>query len=326
MGLFRVVAFLASSIVLLLAPQDRSAAQTYPSRSVQLIVAYSAGGTGDFVARAISDRLGAALGQSVVVENRGGASGSIGAQAVVHAAPDGHTLLVGQTAEVAINPHWIKGIAYQPDRDLMPIALAAVVPLAMVVPNSAPYSTMKDFVTAMKAKPKITFASAGTGTPGHFAAELLKLKFNSNMTHVPYRGAGPALNDLIGGHVDFYFPGFPAVVPHMNTGKLKMLALSSATRSPAAPDVPTIAEATGLADYDFTLWVGFFAPRGTPEPVIARLNKEINAVISQPEVKKRLQDAGAIVTPLSVAEVTAFARRESAKYLKVIQETGVTAQ
>jgi tripartite-type tricarboxylate transporter receptor subunit TctC len=143
---------------------------------------------------------------------------------------------------------------------------------------------------------------------------------------VPYKGAGPALNDLIGSHVEFYFSGFPAAAPHVKGGKLKLLALSSAKRSPAAPDVPTVAEVTGIKDYDFTLWAGFFAPRGTPQPIIDRLNKEINAVLAQPDIKARLEAAGAVVTPMSVAEFKVFVRDESAKYLNVIKETGVTSQ
>jgi tripartite-type tricarboxylate transporter receptor subunit TctC len=303
-----------------------ASSQIYPSRPIQVIVAYAAGGTGDIVARSISDRLGAVLGQSVVVENRAGASGSIGAHSVTTAAPDGYTLLVGQTGEIAVNQHWLKGLNYDPDKDLLPIALAAVVPLALVVPAKAPYSTLPEFLAALKAKPKMTFASAGIGTPGHFAGELLKLKFDENLTHVPYKGAGPALNDLIGNHVDFYFPGFPAAVPHVKGGTLKMLALSSAKRSPAAPDIPTVAEITGNLDYDFTLWAGFFAPRGTSQPIIDKLNKEINAVLAEPDVKQRLETAGAVVTPMSVAQFKEFVKSESAKYLRVIKQTGVTAQ
>jgi tripartite-type tricarboxylate transporter receptor subunit TctC len=172
----------------------------------------------------------------------------------------------------------------------------------------------------------MTFASAGIGTPGHFAGELLKLQFDENLTHVPYKGAGPALNDLIGNHVDFYFPGFPAAAPHVKAGTLKILALSSAARSPAAPDIPTVAELTGNKDYDFTLWAGFFAPRGTPQAIIDRLNKEINQVIQDPDVKARLEAAGAVVTPMSVGQFKDFVQNESAKYLRVIKQTGVTAQ
>src|SRR6476619_2790707 len=300
--------------------------QAYPNRTIQLIVAYAAGGTGDIVARSISDKLGAVLGQTVVVENRAGASGAIGAHSVTTAAPDGYTLLVGQTGEIAVNQHWLKGLNYDPDKDLVPIALAAVVPLALVVPSKAPYSTLPEFLAALKAKPKMTFASAGIGTPGHFAGELLKLQFDENLTHVPYKGAGPALNDLIGNHVDFYFPGFPAAAPHVKGGNLKMLAISAGERSPVAPDVPTVAEVTGIKDYDFTLWAGFFATRGTTQPVIDRLNEEINKVVEDPDVKARLEAAGAVVTPMTVAQFKYFVQNESAKYLRVIKQTGVTSQ
>jgi tripartite-type tricarboxylate transporter receptor subunit TctC len=303
-----------------------ASAQTYPTRSIQMIVAYSPGGTGDFVARTLQDKLSAALGQTVVVENRAGASGAIGAHAVTTAAPDGYTLLVGQTGEISINQHWLKGLNYDPDKELEPIALAAIVPLALVVPAKAQYSTLQEFLAALKDKPKSTFASAGTGTPGFFAGEVLKQRFDSNLTHVPYKGAGPALTDVIGNHVDFYFSGFPAAAPHVKAGNLKMLALSSASRSPSAPDVPTVAEVTGLKDYDFTLWAGFFAPKGTPQPIIDRLNKEINAVLAQPEIKARLETAGAIVQPMSVAQMKQFVQTESRKYLQVIRESGASPQ
>jgi tripartite-type tricarboxylate transporter receptor subunit TctC len=318
------VGMLAAAVIMAAVVPGRS--QAYPSRTIQLIVAYAAGGTGDIVARSISDRLSAALGQAVVVENRAGASGAIGAHSVATAAPDGYTLLVGQTGEVAVNQHWLKGLNYDPDKDLVPIALAAVVPLALVVPVKAPYSTLPEFLEALKARPKMTFASAGIGTPGHFAGELLKSQFDDNLAHVPYKGAGPALNDLIGNHVDFYFPGFPAAAPHVKGGTVKMLALSSAKRSPAAPDVPTVAEVTGIKDYDFTLWAGIFAPRGTPQAVIDRLNKEINKVIEDPDVKARLEAAGAVVAPMSVTQFKDFVQNESAKYLRVIKQTGVTSQ
>jgi len=301
-------------------------AQQYPARPIRLIVPFAAGGPTDILARLFGQHMGQTLGQQFVVENITGAGGSIGAARVAQAAPDGYTLLLGQTGEISINQHWLKGLNYDPDKELEPVALAAVVPLALVVPAKAPYSTIQDFLAALKLKPKLTFASAGTGTPGFFAGELLKQRFDSNLTHVPYKGAGPALTDVIGSHVDFYFPGFPAAVPHVQAGNLKMLALSSATRSPTAPNVPTVAEVTGLKDYDFTLWAGFFAPRGTPQPIIDRLNKEINTILADPGIKARLESAGAIVRPMSVPEVKQFVQDESQKYLRVIQETGTSEQ
>jgi tripartite-type tricarboxylate transporter receptor subunit TctC len=299
-----------------------AAAQTYPSRNVHLIVAYAPGGTGDIVARLISDRLATALGQSVVVENRAGASGAIGTQSVVAAPPDGHTLLLGQTAEVAINQSWIKGLTYDPDKDLQPIALATIVPLALVIHSAAPYATLPEMIKA-SARKELAFASSGTGTPGHFAGELLKLRTKSGMTHVPYKGAGPALNDLLGEHVDFFFSGFPAAMAQVKAGKLKLLAVSTARRSPAAPDVPTVSEAAGIADFDLSLWQGIFAPRGTPSDVVARLNAEINKIVTQPDFRARLRDEGADVTPLTVEQTAAFVKGESAKYLQIIQQSGV---
>ena len=298
-------------------------AQSFPSRPIHLIVAYAPGGTGDVVARIIADKLGPALGQTVVVENRAGASGAIGATAVVNSAPDGHTLLVGQTAEIAVNQYWIKGLTYDP-KDLQPVALATVVPLALTVPGKAPYASMAEFFKAMKESGKqFSFASAGTGTPGHLAGEYLSARLPGKLVHVPYKGAGPALNDIIGGHVDMYFPGFPPVMPMMKAGTVKVLAVSSAKRADAAPDIPTVAETTGFADFDFTLWQGFFAPKGTPKEVTARLNAEINKILADPETKQKLLDAGANVVPQSTEQFAEFVAAESAKYERIIRETGV---
>ena len=303
-----------------------ASAQPFPSKPVHLVVAYAPGGTGDVVARLIAEKLTVALGQSVVVENRAGATGAIGAQAVLNAAPDGHTLLVGQTGEVVVNQYWIKGLTYNPN-DLIPVAMATNVPLALVVPAKAPYATMEELVKYLTADGKpLSFASAGTGTPGHLAGEYLSAKMPGKLTHIPYKGAGPALNDIIGGHVDMYFPGFPAAMPLLKSGTVKVLAVSSAKRSQAAPDLPTVAEATGFADFDFTLWQGFFAPRGTPSDVIARLNSEINKILREPETRQKLFDAGANVVPQTTEEFVAFVKAESEKYERIIRLTGVKAE
>jgi len=294
--------------------------ESFPTHALHLVVAYAAGGTGDIVARLLADKLALALGQNVVVENRAGASGAIGTHSVVSAAPDGHTLLLGQPAEVAINQHWIKGLTYDPDTDLQPVALATIVPLALVIPANAPYATVAEMLSAAKTHP-LAFASAGTGTPGHFAGELVKLRSGGNMTHVPYKGAAPALNDLLGAHVDFFFSGFPAAIAQVKDGTLKLLAVSTAKRSPAAPDVPTVAEATGFADFDISLWQGTFAPRATPKDVVSRLNAEINNILTQPEISTRLRDDGANVNPMPVDQFSAFVKAESAKYLAIIEQS-----
>jgi tripartite-type tricarboxylate transporter receptor subunit TctC len=291
----------------------------FPSRPIHLIVNFAAGGTGDIVARLVGNRLSSVLGQSVVVENRPGAGGTLGARDVVNAEPDGYMLTVAQTPEIAINPFFMKGAGYDPRKDLQALALAGVVPLALVVPASAPYSTMTEFVNFLRTTDRpVTFASAGIGTPGHLAGELMRLKLNSKLTHVPYKGAAPALNDVVGGHVDFYFPGFPAAVPLMQGGKVKLLAVSTGKRSSAAPEIPTVAEASGIADFDFSLWVGFFGPRALPADVAKRLNAAINQILLEPEMKARLQNDGAEVSALSMDEFAGFVRGEIAKYQSII--------
>jgi len=315
-------AVVAAALAVVASPAE---AQTYPSRNIRMIVPYAAGGTGDIVARLISDKLAAVLGQSVVIENRPGASGAVGTQSVVTAAPDGYTLLVGQTGEIAINPHWGKGTGYDPEKDLQPVALATIVPLALVVPGKASYSTVPEMLKISQDR-GLSFASAGLGTPGHFAGELLRLKGKGKITHVPYKGAGPALNDLLGGHVDLFFSGFPAAVPHVKAGSLKLLAVSSGKRSAAAPDVPTVAEASGIAGFDITLWQGFFAPKGTPKEIVARLHTEINKILVQPDTKARLLEAGADVAPMSADQFAAFVKAESEKFAELIRVGGIKAE
>jgi tripartite-type tricarboxylate transporter receptor subunit TctC len=192
-----------------------------------------------------------------------------------------------------------------------------------VVPKDAPYATVPDLLKAAQSPKGLLFASAGTGTPGHFAGEVLKRESRGNMTHVPYKGAAPALADLLGSHVDFYFPGTPAALPYVKAGQMKMLAVSTARRTATAPDVPTVVEATGIKDFDFSLWGGFFAPRGTPDDVVATLNGAINEALALLDIKQRMADAGADIMPMSVAEFTAFMQAESAKYARIIRETGI---
>jgi len=293
--------------------------QAYPSRPIRLIVNFPPGGTGDIIGRIVAGQLAIELNQSIVVENRPGAGGTIGARDVVNADPDGYTLTVGQTPEIAVNPYFMKDVGYDPLKDLQPIALAGVVPLALVVPPNSPFSTVAQWVAALRANQPLTFASAGIGTPGHLAGELLKLKLDSKLVHVPYKGAGPALIDVAGGQVDFYFPGYPGAVPLVQSGKVKMLAISTANRSPLSPDTPTVAEATEIPDFDFTLWAGFFGPRALPMDIATRLNIAINKVIAEPDIKARLQQTGAAVAPLSINQFTAFVRGEIDRYQTIIK-------
>ncbi len=294
--------------------------QSYPSRPIHLIVSFPPGGTGDIIGRIIAGQLSIELGQSVVVENRSGAGGTIGARDVVNAQPDGYTLTVGQTPEIAINPYFMKDVGYDAMRDLQPIALAGVVPLALVVPPNSPYSTAAQWLAALRANQPLTYASAGIGTPGHLTGELLRLKIDSKLVHVPYKGAGPALTDVAGGQVDFYFPGYPGAVPLMQSGKIKMLAVSTAKRSPMAPDMPTVAEVTGMSNFDFTLWAGFFGPRALPMDIATRLNTAINKVMLEPDIKSRLEATGAAVSALSIDQFTAFVRADVERYKGIIKD------
>jgi tripartite-type tricarboxylate transporter receptor subunit TctC len=317
---------LAATGALLIAATVPAAAQSYPTRPVEMIVGYAPGGAGDVVARYIAEKLTASLGKQVVVDNRPGASGAIAARMVARAEPDGHTLLVGQSAEIAINQHFIPNLGYDAAKDLQSVAFAGSFPLGLVVQAAAPYTDLKSMLDAARTKTDgMTFASAGNGTPGHLAGELLKVRTGTNLTHVPYKGGGPALTDVIGGHVDFFFSGLPGALPQIKAGTLKALAVSTAKRSPGAPDIPTLAE-SDIADFDISLWVGFFAPHGTPEDVVTRLNTEINQILASPDMKTRLQGQGLDVTPMSVEQTTAFVTSEIEKYGRIIKETGAKAE
>lgn len=319
-------AIVAASLLWISATVATAWPQAYPTRPIHLIVNFAPGGTGDIIGRIIGNQLGAELGQAVVVENCTGAGGTIGARDLVNAPADGYTLMVGQTPEIAINPYFMKNAGYDLLKDLQPIALGGVVPLALVVPPNSPFTNAAEWVAALRSNQALTFASAGIGTPGHLSGELLRLKLDSKLIHVPYKGAGPALNDVAGGQVDFYFPGYPGAVPLMQAGRVRMLAVSTAKRSALAPDMPSVAEVTGIADFDFTLWAGFFGPRALPAELAARLNAAINKIILEPEIKARLQATGAELSALSIDQFSAFVRADIKRYQAIIKEGDLTPE
>jgi tripartite-type tricarboxylate transporter receptor subunit TctC len=295
-------------------PTLRSYAQKYPNGPVALVVGNPAGGAGDIVAHAISEKLALALGQPVNIEYRPGASGGLGAGGVARAAPDGRTLLLGQTTEIVINRALAREIGYDPESDFQPVTLLAVMPLALIVPSNATYSTVEELVKASRSSPRgLSFASTGAGTPGHLAGELLRIRTNGRFTHVPFDGGAQALNAVLSNRVDFHFQALPTAMPDVRTNKLKILALSSARRSRAVPNVPTIEE-SGIKDFDVTLWAGIFAPRRTPNEIIGKLSREIDQILVQPDVKTSLTGAGAEVRPMSTAEFTSFVRSEANRY------------
>jgi ACS family glucarate transporter-like MFS transporter len=263
-------------------------AQTYPERPVHLVVAFPPGGVGDIVAHVISDKLSVSLGQPVTVENRPGKTGAIGTRSVARAVPDGYTLLVGQTTEIIVNRVLFGDLGYDPDKDLRPVALITESPLGLAVLSSAPYATVNDVLDAARANPRgLLFGSGGPGTPGHLAGELLRYRTKARLTHVPFEGGGPALDGLLNGRVDFYFPVLITAMPRITVGQLKLVAVISQKRAPVLPNVPTLAEA-GVKDINVSHWAGIFAPGATPPDIVARLNKVANEVLAQDEVRQQL--------------------------------------
>jgi tripartite-type tricarboxylate transporter receptor subunit TctC len=307
-------AILAMTCAIVGATTTPGRAQDYSIGPIALVVGNPAGGAGDIVASAISEKLAQALGQPVKIEYRPGASGALGARSVAHAGPDGRTLLLGQTTEIVINRALAREIGYDPESDFLPVALLAVMPLALIVPKNAPYSTIDELVKASRSSSRgLSFASTGAGTPGHLAGELLRIRTGARLTHVPFDGGAQALNAVLTNRVDFHFQALPTAMPEVQAGKLKILALSSARRSPAVPDVPTV-EQSRIKDFDVSLWAGIFVPSRTPNGIVTRLNREIDGVLAQPDTKETLTRAGAELRPMSAIEFLAFVRSEADRY------------
>ena len=303
-----------------------SAEVAYPTRPIRLIVPFAPGGTTDVLARIIGERVQQALGQPIVIENRGGAGGNIGADAVAKAPPDGYTLLMGTVGTHAINPSLYPKMPFDPLTDLAPVAFAAAVPNIMEVsPKSVKATSVQEFIAEAKKSGQFSMASSGIGSSIHLTGELFKQVTGVEMTHVPYRGAGPALNDLMGGQVQVMFDNLPSSIQHVRAGTLRALAVSSANRAPALPDVPTLAE-SGLAGFEATSWFALFAPKGTPADIVAKLNDQVRKALSTPEVKKRVEDLGAEIRLLSPDELMAYVRQEHDKWGKVVKSSGATAE
>ena len=294
--------------------------QTYPTRPVHLIVGFPAGGPQDIVMRLIGQWLSERLGQSFVIENRPDASGNVGAEAVVRAAPDGYTLL-SVSSPNAINATLYKNLNFNFIRDISPVASIMRVPLVMEVNPSVPVKTVPEFIAYAKANPgKINYASAGIGTPQHVSAEMFKMMTGVEMVHVPYRGAAPALTDLIGGQVQVMIDTTPASMAHIRSGRLRPLAVTTATRADVLPDLPTVGDF--VPGYEATSWFGIGAPKNTPAEIIEKLNKEINAAIADPKIKARLVDLGGTVLPGSPADFGKLIADETEKWAKVIKFSG----
>jgi tripartite-type tricarboxylate transporter receptor subunit TctC len=297
-------------------------AQSFPSKPIKVIVSFPPGGAADQLARAVSVPLAEALGQPVLVENRAGANGNIGADAVAKSPADGYTLLMSSGGTVSINPHLFPKMSFDPVKDLTPVAAAARVLVFLESNPKVPVNNVKEFLAYVKANPgRLSFGTPGSGSSPHLAAEMMKAQANIFATHIPYRGAAPAMQDLLGGQIDFMFdPGIG--LQHVRTGKLKMLAVGSPTRSPLFPDVPTMAEA-GLTGFDADSWFGFYAPSATPPEVVAKFNTEINKILGTKAFQDRATALGAIPAPMSPADFGARARSDSVRFGKLIAERGI---
>jgi tripartite-type tricarboxylate transporter receptor subunit TctC len=294
-------------------------------KTLRLIVPFTPGGSTDILARALAPRLVLALGVQVVVDNKPGAGGSLGAAEAARAAPDGNTVLMGHIGTLAVNPAIYPKLAYDPLKSFVPVAYVARVPNVLVVPSTAPVRTLKEFIERARANPgKFSFSSGGNGSAAHITFEYLKLKTGLFMLHIPYRGTAPSVTDLLAGQVDATFTGAPAVLPHVRSGRLRALAVSSAQRMASLPEVPTVAE-SGYAGFEADQWYGVVAPAGTPEAVIARLNVEINKALALPEVAQQLAVEGAVPVPTTPANFGALIAREIPRWAEVVKAGNVRA-
>jgi tripartite-type tricarboxylate transporter receptor subunit TctC len=313
-----------SSLAVLLALfTATTAAQPYPSKPIRLMVPFPPGGSTDIVARIVAQKLGTQLGQPLVIENRGGAGGTLGTAVVAKAPADGYNLVVGTTSTHVVAPSVYQKLEYDPVKDFAPISLMAVTPYLLVVNPSLPAKSVKELVELMKSQPgKLNYASAGVGSTTHLAMEMLKGASQTYALHIPYNGNGPAGTAVIAGQVEILFGSLPAVLPHAKSGRVRALAVGTPKRSPSLPEVPTVAE-SGYPGFDASLWLAIMAPAGTPAPVIERLNKEIIAAVRSKETAETLDKNGAEPLTSTPAELAAMIRDGVVKYAKVVKDAGV---
>ena len=314
----------AAAACFLLNAHPPAVAATWPNGPIRIVVPFPAGGTADFIARLAGERLAARLQVPVVVDNRVGANGNIATEAVARSVPDGQTLLLGSTGNLTINPALYKRIGFDAQKDFAPVSLLAVSPNVLVAHPSLPVASVAELIALAKAKPgQLKFASGGNGSTGHLAGELFQQAGAVSMLHVPYRGGPQAVTDLIGGQVDLLFFTVPSVLPHVKSGRLKALAITSPGRSAVLPDLPTIAEA-GIKGFDASPWFGLLAPSGTPQPVLDRLAREMTAAWRDEEVKAKLAQQGADPVTNTPAEFAALIKADLQRWAEVVRRAGVT--
>ena len=321
----RAIACAATGTLCLLSPAPGSA-QAYPSKPIRFVVPFAPGGTTDILARLIAQRLSEPLRQPVLIDNRPGANGSLGSELVAKSPPDGHTIIMGYLGSLAINPNLYTKLPYDPVRDFAPVTLAASTTQAIAAHPSLPAKSVQELIALARSRPgHVTYASAGIGAPSHLAGALFTIMAKIDMVHVPYKGSGAALSDLLGGHVAVSFGGLAAVMPAAKAGKLRVIAIASKARSSAVPQVPTIAE-SGLPGFDVPSWFGVLAPAGTPREIVERLHAEISRILNAQDVKERLAADGAEVAATSPDEFAAYIKSEIAKWGAVIRQANIRAE
>lgn len=312
--------------LMLVACMSGAAAQNYPTKPIRFIVPFPPGGGNDTMARTFGQKMTEGLGQQVVIDNRAGAGGNIGAETAAHALPDGYTIFLGGVGSHGINPHLQVKPSYDPIKDFAPISLIASAPLLVIVPLSLPAKSINDLIQLVKARPgELNFASSGAGTIAHLAAELLNSMAKIKLEHVPYKGTGPALTDLLGGRVHVMFNSTVSVMPQVRAGKVRALAMTAARRSPALPDLPTVAE-SGVPGYEATSWYGVLAPAKTPRAIVTKLNSEIVRIAQSSEVRERLASDGADPGGNSPDEFSAYIKRELTRWASVIEQARIPRQ
>ncbi len=302
------------------------AQERFPTRPIRMICPFPPGGTTDLVARLVAQKLTEAWSQQVVVDNRPGAGGVIGTEMVAKAAPDGYTMLLGSITTHAVNPALYRKLSFDPLRDFQPVSLVVSSPQLLAVHPSVAAKTVKELIALAKAKPgQLNYASAGTGTSPHLTFELFKSMAGIEVVHVPYKGTGPAITDLLGGQTHMMITGVVALMPHVKSGKLRALGVTSAKPVPALPDTPTVAE-SGIPGFDVSSWFGVFVPAGTPRPIVMKSNQEIKKILTNPETRQRLIDQGADPASNTPEEFMAYVKSEMTRWGQVVRSTGAKAE
>ena len=320
-GRAAVLACVLAAVAALL-PAGPANAQAYPSKAVKMVVPFPPGGSLDIAGRLIAQKLTDAWGQPVVVENRPGAGGNIGADFVAKSPADGYTILMGALSTHAVNPNLYKSMPYDAAKDFAPISLIAITPNVLVVNAASPVTSAKEFIAYAKANPgKLSFGSGSNGSAGHLAGELFKVETGTDAVHIPFKGGAPATQALLAGDTQFMFDNLANAMAQVKAGKLRALAVTTANRSPLAPDLPTMAEA-GLPGFDISTWYGFFAPAGTPPAIVAKWNAEVAKILNAPDVRAKFVADGAEPAPNSPGEFAQFIAREQAKYARIVKASG----